>query len=211
MLVQEEDDEDDSSEDAPSLQETEWGAIAERIHSLIAEETTIRDPETLQPRPINYSDIAILTRARTHGPELARRLEEEGIPCSIGADTSFFEAREVQDLLQILQATDNLLDDIALAASLRSPAFGWEDAELLCLRLAYPEAIHLAYALALLADRTVEDQRFSSALLPEDQDHRETLCGLAASLPDEPPFSTLPQRAALAGGMQRDGSSCLRW
>lgn len=191
-------DSDDQDEERQDLRETEWGAIARRISELISEESVIRDPDTLETRKIGYSDIAILTRARSHGPDLARRLESEGIPCALGADASFFEAQEVQDLLQILRVTDNLLDDIALAASLRSSAFGWSDAELLCLRLAYPRASHLTYAMACLADRATDDKRYSAAVLPDEAEEREVLVGRADELPDEPPFSTLPDRAAEA-------------
>jgi ATP-dependent helicase/nuclease subunit A len=186
----------------PNLQETEWGAIAQRIRELVAS-GTVRDEETGQPRPIGYADIAILLRAHAGAPALARRLEEEGIPCSVTTGESFFEASEVRDVTSLLRAVDNILDDIMLAASLRSPAFQWTDAELLAVRLAYPRAMHLAFALAALADRSTADgdAPYTRRLLPGDPGDpadRDVLLGEEVTLPDEPPFSTLPAHAAAA-------------
>ncbi len=193
-----------AAEEKPDLHDAEWGAIAARIRDLVAS-GTVRDEDTGKPRAIGYSDIAILMRAQSRAPALARRLEEEGIPCSVATGESFFEAQEVRDVTNLLRGVDNLLDDITLAAALRSPAFQWADAELLAARLAYPRAMHLAFALAALADRATGDDRHARALFPEDEEARETLLGEAADLPDEPPFSTLPARAAEALG------AFLRW
>lgn len=181
------------------LQDAEWGAIAQRIRELVAS-GTVRDEESGEPRPIGHADIAILLRAHANAPALARRLEEEGIPCSVSTGESFFDAPEVRDVTNLLRAVDNLLDDITLAASLRSPAFQWTDAELLVARLAFPRAMHLVFALAALADRVAasDDAPYTGRLLPGDPADRAGLLGDAATLPDEPPFSTLPARAASA-------------
>ena len=186
------------------MHDAEWGSIAARIHELVAD-GTVRDPDSGKPRKIGYSDIAILLRAYSRAPELARRLEEEGIPCSVTTGESFFEAPEVRDATNLLRAVDNMLDDITLAASLRSPAFQWSDAELLAARLAYPRAMHVAFILAALADRGTGDGRYARILLPEDARSRAILLGDPAELPDEVPFTTLPQRA-------REALDCfLRW
>jgi ATP-dependent helicase/nuclease subunit A len=207
MLVPEEDPESEDDgvgeDDAerPDLRETEWLAIAERIRELARPGNLIRDPESGKMRQIEYSDIAILLRAQSRAPALARCLEEEGIPCSVGTGESFFNATEVRDVTNVLRVADNMLDDIALAAALRSPALGWDDAEILSVRLAYPRALHLAFALARLAERESGEARYVDALLPEDEKSRETLCGPHVSLPAEPPFTAVPgkARAALDG------------
>jgi ATP-dependent helicase/nuclease subunit A len=196
--------EGDASDVKTDLHDCEWSAIAGRIRELIDAPTRIRDPETKEMRPAGYSDIAVLMRTHANGPALARRLEEDGIPTSLGSGESFFAAHEVRDLLSLLRITDNLLDDIALAAALRSPAFGWADAELLALRLSMPHAVHLAYAMATLAESCDADpaapghpgnSRITDAILPADPDERSIFCGeRATDLPDEPPFSTLPRR-----------------
>ena len=114
--------EEDAAAEKPDLRAAEWGAIAARIRDLVAS-GTVRDEESGTPRAIGYSDIAILMRAHASAPALARRLEEEGIPCSITTGESFFEAAEVRDITSLLRGVDNLLDDITVAAALRSPAF----------------------------------------------------------------------------------------
>jgi ATP-dependent helicase/nuclease subunit A len=196
--------EENAAEEKTDLHDAEWGAIAERIRQLIASGTVL-DGESGRPRPIVYSDIAILMRAHARAPALARRLEEEGIPCSAATGESFFEATEVRDITNLLRAVDNLLDDITLAAALRSPAFQWADAELFAARLAYPGAMHLAFALAALADSATGDDRHACALFPDDAESRKVLLGEPVTLPEEPPFSTLPVRAAEALG------AFLRW
>jgi ATP-dependent helicase/nuclease subunit A len=183
---------------APDPREAEWSAIAARIREVVRPGILVRDPEKRVDRQAVYSDIAILLRAHTRAPALARRLEEEGIPCSVSTGESFFEAAEVRDVTSLLSAIDNMLDDIALASALRSPAFGWLDAELLSVRLAYPRARHIAFGLACLADRASQDGRYARALLPEDDRFRATLCGEPAELPGIPPFTTVPEKARRA-------------
>ncbi len=183
---------------APDPRDAEWSAIAARIKEVVRPGSFVRDPETRMNRQAVYSDIAILLRAHTRAPALARRLEEEGIPCSVSTGESFFEAPEVRDLTSLLSAIDNMLDDIALASALRSPAFGWLDAELLSVRLAYPRARHIAFALACLADRASQDGTYGRALLPEDDRFRAALCGEPAELPGTAPFATVPGKARIA-------------
>ena len=46
----------------------------------------------------------------------------------------------VRDLVMLLRAIDNPRDDVTIAAVLRSPLFAIGDADLLRIRLAFPEA-----------------------------------------------------------------------
>ncbi len=192
--------EEDDGEQATSvdLHDAEWSAIAKRILELVQSGDQVRDPANGTMRRIAYSDIAILLRAHANAPALARRLEEDGIPCSTGTGESFFEAAEVRDITSILRAVDNMLDDIAVASALRSPAFGWDDTEILSIRLAYPRALHLTFSLARLADGGTEEGGYARALLPEEEESRAVLCGEAAALPDVPPFSTLQSKSRAA-------------
>ncbi len=199
LLIRTEDKKDANDEEgALEPKDAEYAAIGDRIRGLIEAPAIVRDPDTNEPRPVQYSDIAILLRAKSDAPDLARSLESRGIPVSLASGSSFFKATEVLDLLNLLRATDNLLDDIALAASLRSPAFGWSDAELLGIRLSHPSAIHLAFALALLADRARRTTIYSEALLPEDPQAREILSGPPATRIEELPIQDLGERAAAA-------------
>jgi len=187
---------EDESEERFDPEEAEGRAIAARIRSLVENGATCLDPDSGRERPLSYSDVAILLRSHAPGARLQRILEEEGIPVYVSSGASFFRAREIEDLVQLLSVVDNLLDDIALAAALRSPAFCWKDAEILALRLAYPEAIHLAYPLALIADEAPGGGLYAGRVLPEDPAEAATLAGARADLPGEPEMDDLPARSA---------------
>ncbi|MEX2431396.1 MAG: 3'-5' exonuclease, partial [Dehalococcoidia bacterium] len=83
-------------------------------------------------RPARYSDICLLLPRRTgllHNLEPA--LEDAGVPYRVESASLVFETQEVRDLLNCLEAVDNPVDQVALAAALRSPAFACSDADLL--------------------------------------------------------------------------------
>lgn len=85
-------------------------------------------------RAVRYGDIAILTRTRTGVPAYEHSLAEGGIPYVKDGGRGYFEGPEVQDVLNALRILLNPLDDAVLLAVLRSPMFGWRDADLVRLR-----------------------------------------------------------------------------
>lgn len=111
----------------------EAGAIASRIKDLIKElkvfDPTDDDPQRM--RPLKYSDIVILLRsAKGWDERFSRVLSDEGIPVHVMSRTGYFGANEVSILLDYLTVLDNPLQDIPMAAVLRS-AFGcFNDEEL---------------------------------------------------------------------------------
>jgi ATP-dependent helicase/nuclease subunit A len=80
-----------------------------------------------------YRDIAILTRANMALGELQRALDEYQIPSLVLGGLTFYETREVRDLILLLSVLVNPCDEIALAGLLRSPLFGVSDEDLLLL------------------------------------------------------------------------------
>ena len=84
-----------------------------------------------QYKPVSYSDICILIRARTSLSTLERGLENANVPYRLESASLIFETQEVRDLLNCLRAIDNPADRIATVAALRSPAFGCSDVDLL--------------------------------------------------------------------------------
>ena len=82
-------------------------------------------------RPIEYGDIAILIRSRTHLPEIEHALLETGIPYLTTGGIGFYQRQEIYDIwnyLNFLNAPPE--NHAALAAVLRGPAFGISDTEL---------------------------------------------------------------------------------
>ena len=80
-----------------------------------------------------YRDMAILTRANMALGELQRALDEYRIPSLVLGGMTFYETREVRDLILLLTVLVNPRDEVALAGLLRSPLFGVSDEELLLL------------------------------------------------------------------------------
>ncbi len=91
-----------------------------------------------------WSDVAMLFRATTGYPYYEEALEDAGIPFVSVAGRGFYDRPEIRDLLNILRAIADPLDDVSFAGLLRSPAFGLSDAALFQLRqanLSYSEAL----------------------------------------------------------------------
>ena len=119
--------------------------VGERIRSLMGlEESTERmqvmdkDPDSGRAllRPIAYRDIAILLRVTSRQAEtFAGALRHMDIPVYAEAETGYFAATEIQDMLALLEILDNPLQDIPLAAVLRSPLGGFEANDLARIRL----------------------------------------------------------------------------
>ena len=108
--------------------------IAQRIHNMIAnEEETVRvrgEDGKMSERPIQYGDIAILIRARTHLPDIEHALIEAGIPYLTTGGIGFYQRQEIYDIWNYLDFLNDPEKDASLAAILRSPAFGIPDAKL---------------------------------------------------------------------------------
>ena len=81
------------------------------------------------------SDIMVLVRARNdHLSDLIAALEREGVAVDAGQGDDFFESPEILLVTALLEAIDNPTHDIALAAILKSPVFGFTLEQLLEMR-----------------------------------------------------------------------------
>ena len=119
--------------------EAEARLIASEIKRL-RKEGHVTDPATGTLRPVTYGDIVILLRSPgKYADTLARVFENEGIPAQTGSTTGYFDAPEVQTMLSFLTILDNPMQDIPLAAVLRSPIGGFSDEELAAIRSVDPE------------------------------------------------------------------------
>ncbi len=85
--------------------------------------------------PEHYNDIAILTRSNAATGDLQAALDEFGIPCIVLGGLTFYDTREVSDLVLLLEVLVNPRNEVALAGVLRSPLFGVTDEELLRLSM----------------------------------------------------------------------------
>jgi ATP-dependent helicase/nuclease subunit A len=81
-----------------------------------------------------WEEVALLFRAATGFPWYEEAFEEAGIPFVTVAGKGFYDRPEIRDLMNILRALADPMDDLAFAGLLRSPAFGLTDAALYLLR-----------------------------------------------------------------------------
>lgn len=82
------------------------------------------------PDGFKHGQIAILLRAmKFKAQQFASMLRRFGIPVHADAGSGFFATHEAQDMLALLRVLDNPLQDIPLAALLRSPLCRIADAD----------------------------------------------------------------------------------
>lgn len=118
---------------APAAREREAKMIASKIRSLVGS-FRVTDPKTKEMRPAGYKDIAILFRSPSKWTGIiSRALEEAGIPCHMEGVGSFYDTREIRDVLSFLEVIDNPLSDVSVYASLTSYFGGLTDEE--CARI----------------------------------------------------------------------------
>ncbi len=86
--------------------------------------------EKEKPRQAGYGDIAILLRSRGNLRTLERSLNEAHIPYIVAKGSGFFLQQEILDITSYLKFLAAPSNDVALAATLRSPFFAVSDKEL---------------------------------------------------------------------------------
>jgi ATP-dependent exoDNAse (exonuclease V) beta subunit len=111
------------------------GPVVERLFgekedveaSLVAE----RIRELVERGEFAYKDVAILVRSLNALDPFTRALDRFDIPFVTTGGRTFLEAREVRDLVALLTALVNPLDEIALVGVLRGPLVGLSDEQIL--------------------------------------------------------------------------------
>src|SRR5262249_9678379 len=74
---------------------------------------------------VAYRDIAVLLRSLTDIRKYEEAFARRGVPYFVvGGGRGYYARHEIRDLLNVLTVLDTPLDDVALAAVLRSPLVG---------------------------------------------------------------------------------------
>ena len=122
-------------EESISLQYFNEGLmIAEEIKKIISQKIAVDKKE--ENKSVNYSDIIILLRSRTHVADYEKALRQTGIPY-IGANRgTLLESLEVNDMLDLLQWLILPFDNLSLAGILRSPLFSVSNDDLIAIKQA---------------------------------------------------------------------------
>jgi len=91
-------------------------------------------------RPVEWGDMAVLLRSPSGKAEsYAREFTRLDVPLTV-VRGGFYESLEITDLLSLLQALDNPLQDLPVLAVLHSPLVGMSLDELAAIRLMLPKA-----------------------------------------------------------------------
>lgn len=125
-------------DDAAGRRRAEAAAVARRIRAMVeggealvwekaADSEGGGEKDQEKPRPVRYSDIAILFRTMKHAGIYEEALRQEGIDYCSSSGTGFGARPEVRDMVNLLRVLEDPRDGVALAAVLRSPMFGLSD------------------------------------------------------------------------------------
>lgn len=117
---------------AEELAEREAETIARSIQTLVRTNnpaTSIATDQSAAPsrKPVEYGDIAILLRKRTHLQTYESALRRYDIPYLTIAGVGFFDRQELLDLYNLLEFLIRPQNDVALTGLLRSPLCGFSD------------------------------------------------------------------------------------
>ena len=112
------------------VRESEAADVAAMVQQIVAERWPVQDPGDGSIRPARERDIALLIPTRTVLPALEAALEDADIPVRVESQSLVYSTAEVRDLLAVLSAIEDPTDEVSIVASLRSPAYGCSDADL---------------------------------------------------------------------------------
>lgn len=136
---QTEDNDDTNADISPELIEAtqrQAALIAQRIRQMVGADSgkaefQIYDRKLRCCRDVRYGDIVILMRSLSYKVNTyVEVLRLAQIPVDAQGSAGYFETTEISDCVNLLKTLDNPNGDIELAATLRSPLFGFNDNEL---------------------------------------------------------------------------------
>jgi ATP-dependent helicase/nuclease subunit A len=99
----------------------------EESQQVEADLVATRIRQFVDSREFEYGDIAVLVRTLSSTAPFERAFDRLKIPFLLTGGRTFLEARETRDLLALLAALVNPLDDIPLVGVLRGPLVGLTD------------------------------------------------------------------------------------
>lgn len=110
-------------------------AVADKIHRLMAEGMCVVDKKSGGYRKLQFKDIVILLRTmQGYSDSFRTVLEREHIPAYSDIASGFFDTLEIRTMVCFLSIIDNPLQDIALAAVMKSCLFNFSDETLAMIR-----------------------------------------------------------------------------
>ena len=140
--------------------------IADSIEARLANSETIVDEGG--ERALDFGDIIILLRNRTHLHEYEAVLRERGIPFIGGQRGSLLDNQEIQDMETLLDSLITPYNNLAIAQLLKSPVFAASDDDLITLAQVHGSKHWLERLQAIAADyKTTHPIARAARLLPQ--------------------------------------------
>lgn len=111
------------------------------IRSIIEKElaSTYYDPDKGEYVPVQYSDIAVLSRKKKGLIEKTVEALSESIPVTAASAVNICEFSEIKTLIDLLSLIDNAEQDVPLCSALLSSVGNCDANDLTNIRLAYPK------------------------------------------------------------------------
>jgi ATP-dependent helicase/nuclease subunit A len=111
------------------VRETETTELAQRLLAARDDRWLVHD-RSGGLRPIRFGDMAVLLPTRRSLANLERSFRHAGIPYRIESRSLIWSTQEIRDVVSVLRVIDDVRNENAVVAALRSPAFGCADDEL---------------------------------------------------------------------------------
>lgn len=109
--------------------------VIARIKQLKEENFQVWDRRTQLKRPLEYSDIAIITRTRSDNLQVMQEFAKADLPLFVTDAQNYFQTFELIMIMDYLRLIDNPQQDIPLVAVMRSPLFNFKEPELAQIRV----------------------------------------------------------------------------
>ncbi len=125
------DEADGGSPEEISMAQAEGAAVCGAITQLVSEAYMPAQADGQPARKVRYSDIAVIVRGKNSAVRtIYAEIKAANIPVYAEFDGTLRDFKEIAMLINLLKITDNLRQDIPLAAVLRSIFGGFSDGEL---------------------------------------------------------------------------------
>lgn len=131
--------------------------VASRIQDLISSKYQVYDRK-FGYRDIQYKDIVILLRStQALAPIYEKEISSLGLPVFSDIGEQYLDSVEIQTIMSLLKIIDNPMQDIPLVTVLRSPIGGFDDNDLINIKLHSKESNKSFYEVILEAKDKVEE------------------------------------------------------
>lgn len=133
--------------------------VAEKINEMMDSEFEIFDKKLNKNRPLQFKDIVLLTPTKKNNIDIQDIFKQVNIPTAVNDTQNYFQTTEIAIMMSVLKIIDNPIQDIPLAAVLRSPIVGLDEVELSRIRIQDKQGSFYDALTAFVRKTDWEDER----------------------------------------------------